>query len=62
MPGYKIFLQDGRTLREALKCSHCQLVLRDPIQTTETGVRFCRECYNEAVRYVSTFNFSAAHL
>ena len=51
MPGYKLYLQNNEEPREGVKCSYCRLILRDPIQTTNTGQRYCRECFKEAVRY-----------
>jgi len=48
MPGYKLYLQDGE-IHEGLKCSYCRLVLKDPIQTSETGLRYCKECFKEEV-------------
>ena len=48
MPGHKVYLQDGGEIREGLTCSYCKLVLKDPVQTTETGLRLCRECFGEA--------------
>ena len=52
MPGYKVFLQDGGDIREELTCSYCKLVLKDPVQTSESGQRFCWECYT-VLKYVS---------
>ena len=51
MPGYKLHLQSNGESREGVKCSYCRLILRDPIQTTNTGQRYCRECFKEAARY-----------
>ena len=50
MPGYDIPLQDGVVLIDRLKCHHCQLVMKDPVQTKETGLIFCRECFDEALK------------
>ena len=50
MPGYDLPLQDGVVLHNRLKCHYCQLVMKDPVQTKETGLIFCRECFNEAVK------------
>ena len=52
MPEYKVYLQKNGEIREGLRCSYCRLVLRDPIQTSETGQRYCRECFTEAARSV----------
>ena len=53
MPGYDILpLQDGATIQERLKCCHCRLVMRDPVQTKQTGLLYCRECFSEVVKYV----------
>ena len=56
MPGYKVSLvgNTASIIREGLKCSYCRLLLKDPIQTSESGLRYCRECFKEAVRYVYT--------
>ena len=51
MPGYKLRLQNNEELREGVKCSYCRLILRDPVQTAETGQRYCRECVKEAVKF-----------
>ena len=48
MPGYKLYLQEGGEVHEGLKCSHCKLVLKDPIQTSQTGQRYCKECFEDA--------------
>ena len=48
MPGYKLYLQEGGEVHEGLKCSHCRLVLKDPIQTSQTGQRYCKECFEDA--------------
>jgi len=48
MPGYKLCLQERREVHEGLKCSCCRLVLKDPIQTSETGQRYCKECFEDA--------------
>jgi len=50
MPGYKVYPQKNGEVREGLKCSYCRLVLKDPIQTSETGQRYCKECFTEAIR------------
>ena len=39
MPGHKVFLQDDGEIR---------VLLKDPVQTSETGQRLCRECYDKA--------------
>lgn len=52
--GYDTFpLQDGTTIQDRLKCYHCQLVLRDPVQTKTTGLLFCKECFDETLKYVN---------
>ncbi|XP_065885202.1 TNF receptor-associated factor 2-like [Dysidea avara] len=48
MPGYKLYLKDGDEVHEGLKCSNCRLVLKDPIQTSETGQRYCKLCFKDA--------------
>ena len=62
IPGCKIFLQDARKIPEELICPHCNLVLNDPVQTTETGLRFCRECFNRySVAYTVMTHMCIAH-
>ena len=53
MSGYDAFpLQDGEVIHERLKCYHsCQLVMKDPVQTRESGFVICRECFN-TLKYV----------
>ena len=51
MPGYKLRLRNNEEPNEGIKCSYCRLIMRDPIQTAESGQRYCRECFKEAVRY-----------
>ena len=58
MPGYKVCLVDNAALRDGLKCSYCTLLLKDPIQTTESGQRYCKECYKEAVRYRTSIRYT----
>ena len=48
----KIWSQDGEIFNEALMCTHCSLLLKAPVQTSETGKRYCKECF-DIVRYVS---------
>ena len=48
MPGLKLHLQEGGEVRDELTCSYCKLVLRDPVQTSESGLRFCKECFSKA--------------
>ena len=52
MPGYKVFLEDDGEIREGLKCSYCKLVLKDPVQTSESGLRLCRGCFEDAKKLV----------
>ena len=52
MPGHKVYLQDGGEIREGLKCCYCRLVLKDPVQTSESGLRLCKECYEKASKLV----------
>ena len=47
MPGHKVYLQDGGEISEGLTCCYCRLVLKDPMQTNESGLRLCRECFEE---------------
>ena len=53
MPGYKVFLEDGGEIREGLTCSYCKLVLKDPVQTSESGLRLCRGCFEAAKKLVA---------
>ena len=64
MPGYKVFLEDGGEIHEELTCSYCELVLKDPVQTTESGLRLCRGCFEEANKLVCVLlqNLSNASL
>ena len=48
MPGLKLYLQEGGEVRDELTCSYYNLVLRDPVQTSESGLRFCKECFSKA--------------
>ncbi|XP_065916393.1 TNF receptor-associated factor 3-like isoform X2 [Dysidea avara] len=48
MPGYVVHLQSGEEVRDGLRCSHCHLVLKDPVQTT-SGLIFCRDCFKETL-------------
>ena len=52
MPGYKVFLQDSGGIHEGFTCSYCKLLLKDPVQTSETGQRLCKECFEEASKLV----------
>jgi len=52
MPGHKVYLQSGGEVRVELTCSYCELVLRDPVQTSETGMRICKDCVDEAKKDV----------
>ena len=53
MPGYEIFpLQDDTEIPKIFICPHCHLVMRDPVQTKVSGVRICRGCLGEALKYV----------
>ena len=51
--GYRctIWSPDGEVFNEALMCTRCSLLLKDPVQTSETGKRYCKECF-DIVRYV----------
>ncbi|XP_065916372.1 TNF receptor-associated factor 3-like [Dysidea avara] len=48
MPGYRVYPQDGGDVRDGLTCSYCELMLKDAVQTTETGLRFCKGCFEKA--------------
>ena len=56
MPGHKVFLQDGGEMREGLTCSYCKLLLKDPVQTSESGLRLCKGCFEEASKLVATIS------
>ena len=51
-----MFSEDGEEIREGLKCFYCKLVLKDPVQTTESGLRLCRGCFEEAKKLVAIIN------
>ena len=53
MPGHKLTAQDGKEVRDELTCSYCKLVLKDPVQTSESGLRFCKECFDKAQALVT---------
>ena len=53
MPGLELYLQDGGKVQDELTCSYCKLVLKDPVQTSESGLRFCRECFDKAKMLVA---------
>ena len=55
MPGYKVYLQDGGEIREGLTCSYCKLLLKDPVQTSESGLRLCKGCFEDAAKLVCLF-------
>ena len=46
-----MFLEDGE-IHEGLTCFYCKLVLKDPVQTSESGLRLCRACFEEAIKLV----------
>ncbi|XP_065917637.1 TNF receptor-associated factor 6-like [Dysidea avara] len=48
MPGHKVYPVDGGEVRDGLTCTYCKLMLKDPVQTSETGLRLCRECFYKA--------------
>jgi len=52
MPGYKVFLEDDGEICEGLACSYCKLVLKDPVQTSESGLRLCQDCCETATELV----------
>lgn len=52
MPGYNIRMQNGE-MREGLRCFLCKLLLKDPVQASETGERYCTECFKETVRFAT---------
>ena len=47
-----MFLEDGEEIHEGLTCSYCKLVLKDPVQTSESGLRLCRGCFEDAKKLV----------
>ena len=53
MPGHKVFLQDDGEIFEGLMCSYCKLLLNDAVQTSESGQRLCKECFEAATRLIS---------
>ena len=55
MPGHRLHLQDGGEVGGELTCSYCKLVLKDPVQTNQTGQRFCKECFDKAMKLVAFY-------
>ena len=51
MSGYKLLMFLQEPVRTTFQCAYCKLVMRDPVQTSKTGIRFCKECYNKVPRY-----------
>ena len=49
MSGHVICLQDDQQLAEELTCTYCQLVLNEPVEASESGLRFCDNCFDKAV-------------
>ncbi|CAF1083017.1 unnamed protein product [Rotaria sordida] len=45
MVGFNV--ENEESLNSMYICSHCSLLLRDPVQLTECGHRFCQSCINE---------------
>ena len=56
MQGHKVFLEDGGEICEKLTCFYCKLVLKDPVQTSESGLRLCRGCFEKAKKLVAMRN------
>lgn len=50
MSGHVIYPQDSQELPEDLKCTYCELVLNDPVETSETELKFCNACFDKAVK------------
>ena len=52
MPGYKVYLQDGGDIgkHKGLLCGYCKLLLKNPVQTSKSGKRLCRECFEIAIK------------
>ena len=55
MPGFAATPVDTSTVKSGLSCPHCELLLKDPVQTEE-GLRLCRSCFDEIVKYVQLNN------
>lgn len=53
MPGYTVVLQNDQEIREGLTCPCCKLLLKDPVQTIESGIRLCRTCFEGAAKLVT---------
>lgn len=46
--GYDVFPIE--TLGRRYECQICLLILRDPVQLSECGHRFCKQCLDEHVK------------
>lgn len=46
--GYDVFPIE--TLDKRYECQICLLILRDPVQLSECGHRFCKQCLDEHVK------------
>ena len=49
MPGHDVMTAEA--VKSGIVCPHCELVLRDAVQTPE-GDRLCEMCYKEICRCV----------
>ena len=56
MPGYDVTVENQDT--SGMVCPHCELVLRDAVQTPE-GDRLCETCYKEICQCVGWRGSSA---
>ena len=50
MSGHVIYPQDDQQLAEELTCTYCQLVLNEPVEASESELRFCDSCFDKAVK------------
>ena len=51
MSGHVIYLQDDdQKVPEELQCTYCGLVMNEPVETSETGLRFCDSCFDNAAK------------
>ena len=51
MSGHVIYLQDDdQKIPKELQCTYCGLVLNEPVETSETELRFCGRCFDNAAK------------
>ena len=50
MPGYDLKVNGEYARLKSLQCSACSLILKDAIQLWESGLRFCKTCWDDDIR------------